>query len=405
MAPHFRSSSALANVPSALVRTAFIALLGPLTVSSVVVVPTAALAQASVTVQSGDALSLLAERFGVSVADLRNWNELDGDQIQVGQELAVASPGAGPGAAAGGPSSGPLYEVSPGDNLSSIARRFGVTVEDVLGWNDGLRADSIQAGQRLVVGTPRHRIEHHVRSGESLSRIASRYEVSVRDLRRWNAALGRRMLRADEVIVLWSERPESRSESVGVPHGGRLVHGERLPRHAGYVIRDRESAYGTRETNDAIVEAFDAVVQSHRRAPKLRVHDLSAQRGGRMTGHRSHQNGRDADISYFHRRGCPADGCGFRRLTPETLDAERTWTLLHAWLAKDQAQAVFIDYSLQGPLYREARRQGATREELHRWFQFPRGVGFPLGVIRHFPQHRDHLHVRFRCAEGDEQCR
>ncbi|RLB48763.1 MAG: hypothetical protein DRJ42_22505 [Deltaproteobacteria bacterium] len=377
-----------------------------LTLLLMLVSPAGAVAQGRVTVRSGDALSLLAERFGVSVADLRAWNELEGDQIQVGQELVVAgADSAAAGSEDASATGGPVYEVSAGDNLSSIAQRFEVSIDEILGWNDGLRADAIRVGQRLVIGTPRHRVEHRVRSGESLSRIAARYEVSVRDLRRWNRALGRRMLRADETIVLWSERPESRSESVGVPHGGRLIHGERLPRHAGYVIRDRDSAYGTRETNDAIVEAFDAVVASHRRAPKLRVHDLSAQRGGRMSGHRSHQNGRDADISYFHRRGCPADGCGFRRLSPNDLDAERTWTLLHAWLAKDQAHAIFIDYSLQRPLYQEARRQGATREELHRWFQFPRGVGFPLGVIRHFPQHRDHLHVRFRCAEGDDECR
>jgi LysM repeat protein len=362
-----------------------------------------AAAQRTITVRAGDALSVLADRFGVSVEDLQEWNELDDDRIQVGQELVVGDE-SGDGEEVG-PDGSPTYEVRPGDTLSGIAGRLGVEMEQLLEWNDGLEADAIRVGQELVIGPARFRIEHRVRSGESLSRIASRYEVAVRDLLRWNRRLEGRMLRAGANVIVWAERPESLSEAVGLPHHGRLKHGERLPRHPGYVIRDRDRAWGTRETNDAIIAAFDRVVGQHGRGKKVRVHDLSTRRGGRLSDHRSHQNGRDADISFYHRTACPSDGCGFRRLTPELMDVERTWTLLSYWLEHDQAKAIFIDYSLQGALYREARRRGANREQLHRWFQYPRGVGFPLGVIRHFPNHRDHLHVRFNCAEGDEECR
>ncbi len=362
-----------------------------------------AAAQRTITVRAGDALSVLADRFGVTVEELQEWNELEDDRIRVGQELVVTEDA--DGRRGTGPSGSPTYVVRAGDTLSDIASRLGVEMEQILDWNEGLEADAIRVGQSLVVGPARHRIEHRVRRGESLSRIAARYEVAVRDLVRWNPRLEGRMLRAGADVIVWSERPESRSEAVGLPHAGRLLHGERLPRHPAYVIRDRDRAWGTRETNDAIVAAFDRVMRRHGRGPKLRVHDLSARRGGRLSDHRSHQNGRDADISFYHRRGCPADGCGFRRLTPELMDVERTWTLLSYWLENDQAKAIFIDYSLQGALYREARRRGATRQQLHRWFQYPRGIGFPLGVIRHFPNHRDHLHVRFNCADGDEECR
>jgi LysM repeat protein len=362
-----------------------------------------AAAQRTITVRAGDALSVLADRFGVSVGDLQEWNDLDDDRIQVGQELVVGGESGGDGEV--GPDGSPTYEVRSGDTLSGIASRLGVEMEQLLEWNEGLEADAIRVGQELVIGPARFRIEHRVRRGESLSRIAARYGVAVRDLLRWNRRLEGRMLRADANVIVWAERPESRSEAVGLPHHGRLLHGERLPRHPGYVIRDRDRAWGTRETNDAIIAAFDHVVSEHGRGKKVRVHDLSTRRGGRLSDHRSHQNGRDADISFYHRRACPRDGCGFRRLTPETMDVERTWTLLSYWLERDQAKAIFIDYSLQGALYREARRRGATREQLHRWFQYPRGVGFPLGVVRHFPNHRDHLHVRFNCAEGDERCR
>jgi LysM repeat protein len=47
---------------------------------------------ATVTVAGGDTLGRLAKTHGVTVDDLRGWNQLDGDLIQVGQELAVAPP-------------------------------------------------------------------------------------------------------------------------------------------------------------------------------------------------------------------------------------------------------------------------------------------------------------------------
>ena len=41
-------------------------------------------------VRPGDALSLIAERFGITVAELRTWNGIEGDRILVGQELRLA---------------------------------------------------------------------------------------------------------------------------------------------------------------------------------------------------------------------------------------------------------------------------------------------------------------------------
>ena len=44
-------------------------------------------------VRPGDALSLIAERFGISVEELRTWNGIEGDRILVGQELRLAPSG------------------------------------------------------------------------------------------------------------------------------------------------------------------------------------------------------------------------------------------------------------------------------------------------------------------------
>lgn len=343
-------------------------------------------------VRAGDTLGAIAGRFEVSVDDLRRWNALDGDTIRVGQRIEVKPPPTPEGAP---------YEVRPGDTLSGIAQRFGTDLERLGELNPQIDPDRLRAGATIRV--PGHRIDHRVRRGQTLSWIASYYRVSIEDLERWNPELDRGRLLAGSELRIFSERPPSVSESVGHPWRGRLKRAVQLPRHPAYFLRDRDKAWGTRETIDWILEAFDHVRREHPRAPRVRVHDLSDRDGGWLYGHKSHQSGRDVDLSLYQRR-CPDGLCPFRPVGPGDLDVERQWTLLEHWLRRDRLDAVFVDYSLQGPLYRHAKKQGATRKELHRWFQYPRGRTFSVGILRHYPKHHDHLHVRFVCPETDDAC-
>jgi LysM repeat protein len=350
-------------------------------------------------VQTGDALSLVAQRFGVTVEQLREWNGLEGDTIYVGQELVVAS--AEP---EGGEPPGGGYVVADGDTLSAIAVRFDVSIDDLAGWNPDLDPDRIQVGQELRVGPARRRVDHRIRRGDSLSRIAHHYGVRVDDLLEWNPRVRRDHVRMGRVIVVYTELPESRSVSVGSPDRGRLEHGVRLRRSPAYVIRDRGRAWATEETATWLFEAFDSVRREHGVSRRARVHDISRRTGGFMSGHVSHQNGRDVDISLYQ-RVCPGGVCPMRRTSPQELDVARQWTFFEHLLSRNRLEAVFLDYDLQAPLYQQARAAGATRRQLHQWFQYPRGRGFPLGIIRHYPRHRDHAHIRFRCHESDADCR
>ena len=73
------------------------------------------------------------------------------------------------------------------------------------------------------------------------------------------------------------------------------------------------------------------------------------------------------------------------------VDIELSWRR-----AKEtEAEMIFIDYRLQAKLYKYARRKGVSKARLKEWIQYPRGRYEPEGVIRHFPNHEDHLHVRF----------
>lgn len=348
-------------------------------------------------VQPGDTLMVLARRFCLDLDRLREWNRLPDDRIRIGQKLRL-----GPGAVSG--AFAETYSVQPGDTLSGIAARRGYTVEQILSWNADLDPDRIRAGRVLHMGEGRRRTTYSVQPGDSLSAIAVRYGVSVSQLKRWNARVERGWLHVGDVLTIYTELPESYSESIGLPNKGRLQHARRLPSSPAYVIRDRDRAWGTEETVRAMVSAFDSVRRACRGTPRVMVHDLSLRNGGWMKGHHSHQSGRDADIAYYA-RDCGLEPCAFRHLTPQRLDAKRQWALLRYWLQRDMVEAVFVDYRLQKPLYQQARKQGATREQLERWFQYPRGLAHPGGIIRHFRKHADHLHVRFACHHTDARCR
>ena len=296
------------------------------------------------------------------------------------------------------------YTVASGDTLSDLAVRFEVSVDDLLRWNEGLRPDRIRSGQRVHVEDGLRRVQHTISRGESLSRIAARYEVRVSELLGWNARLSPDRIAVGRELVVFTRQPTSRSLSIGSPSAGRLDHGRRLPPNPGFRVRRPGRAYGTDESVRWLVEAVDALHRSDPRAPRLEVHDLSFRAGGPIHGHHSHESGRDADLSYFQQR-CPRGVCRFRRIGPEQLDVARQWALFRHWIDRGQVEVIFVDHALQRALYEHARSEGASRRDLNRWFQYPRAIENRGGLIRHHPHHADHFHVRFVCPESDSECR
>ena len=363
----------------------------------VLVAPPPTRAEVTWAVVAGDTLASIADRAGVAVDSLRSWNALDGDRIRVGQELRLAPP-------AEAPATGPTYTIKLGDTLSVVAKRLGMSLADLGRMNPELDVDHIREGQVLRVGESRRKVRHRIAQGENLSQLATRFEVRVADILRANPGVRADHIRAGQTLTIFTDVPDSRSESVGTPSEGRLLHAARLSPHPGYLIRDRERAFGTAELVHGVRKVFDEFLERFPDSPKVEIHDLSLPTGGRMADHRSHQSGRDVDIAYIY-KGCRPKGCEFKRVGADDLDTKRQWALLKPWLENGMAEAIFIDYSLQRALYNEARREGATRDELALWFQYPRGRTFPLGVIRHIRAHADHMHVRVACHETDGECK
>jgi LysM repeat protein len=299
---------------------------------------------------------------------------------------------------------GRTYRVKPGDTLTGIAREFDTTITELSKINPSLNPDRIYPGQTIDIGEPRPEVRFSLERGDTLIAVAERYGVSSRDLTRWNATVKRGGAKPGTEIRLYTRVPVSPSAAVGPTNRGRLENGVLLPPHRGYVIRSKARAYGTEETTRWIVDAFDSVNARFKTRKTVRIHDISDRNGGRIHDHKSHQNGRDADIGYYQKK-CPRNACPFEDFKPSDLDVARQWALLEYWLRNDQAEMIFIDYRLQAKLYRYAKRRGVPEAKLDRWIQYPRGKYHPVGVVRHFRNHEDHLHVRFVCPYSDVKCR
>lgn len=190
-----------------------------------------------------------------------------------------------------------------------------------------------------------------------------------------------------------------RDRSVGAPWQGKLFGPARLTEGAGYHLRRPARTYATRTTVElvrrAILDAKDAYPKTH----VLAVGDLSAESGGWISEHASHQSGRDVDIGLFYKQQPEGYPDAFVKATPKTLDAAATWALV-SYLARTADEEggvlfIFLDQQLQRALYAWAEDHGISDRRIR---QVER-------VLRHIPNHADHLHVRFQCRGRDSRCR
>jgi len=141
---------------------------------------------------------------------------------------------------------------------------------------------------------------------------------------------------------------------------------------------------------------------------RLTLGDLSRHSGGRFRPHRSHQNGRDADVGFFIHDldGAPVEANRFADFGPIgttrhdptwRFDDARTWILVEYLLTQTEApiQYLFISRELRRRLLIEGSHRGADPEILARaarvLYQPPVGG-----------RHRDHLHVRVFCDASDQ---
>ena len=168
------------------------------------------------TVVKGDSLWKIANQFGVTVQQIRDANNLVTDTLSVGQVLTI--PGVSGENNNQGDNNGAVfyYTVEKGDNLWSIARKFGITVQEIRDAND-LISDTLSIGQSLIIpgisasddleednNNDNDNITtntYTVKSGDSLWSIANQFGVTVAALKDANS-LTSNLLSIGQVLLI-----------------------------------------------------------------------------------------------------------------------------------------------------------------------------------------------------------
>lgn len=134
------------------------------------------------TVKKGDTLWAIANKTGVSVNDLKTINNLKSNTLQIGQVLKLKTSATSPSTS----SNEVRYTVQKGDSLWAIANKYNTTVDKIKSANN-LSSNVLQIGQVLVIPSSTNYIEYIVKKGDSLWAIAKNYNTTVDKIKKLNS--------------------------------------------------------------------------------------------------------------------------------------------------------------------------------------------------------------------------
>jgi len=139
-------------------------------------------------VRQGDTLTEIAQSFGTTVEALIAINQVEKSAIYINQDLFIPTSSGSLGLSNQSNAIKQLYVVKQGDSLWNISRDDGVSISHIQRLN-GLPGNRIKPGQTLILAETftGAEITYTVKHGDSLSRIASRFDVAIADIRTWNS--------------------------------------------------------------------------------------------------------------------------------------------------------------------------------------------------------------------------
>ena len=183
-------------------------------------------------IREGETLSHISDRYDISIGNIKRLNNLRSNRLRAGKHLVIPV------------SSRKLSDynltayqrkrtlqsinrkgervvhiVQPGESFWEISRRYNVSTHNLARWNGMAVRDPLPAGQKLVLWTRKQasptatsaqtsgintiqRISYRVRNGDSLYRIASKFNVAISDLHRWNQITGK-YLKPGQLLKLY----------------------------------------------------------------------------------------------------------------------------------------------------------------------------------------------------------
>lgn len=141
-------------------------------------------------VLSGENLSLIARKYKLSIAEIQKINGLKNSRIYPGQVLKVQK----------APVYKPIvYSVKKGDNLTLLANKLGIEISQLKKMNN-LKTNTLSIGQELKLPETK-KLVHTVKQGEYLRSIASKYQNSPDFIRWLNGIKGSTIYPGQKIVV------------------------------------------------------------------------------------------------------------------------------------------------------------------------------------------------------------
>ncbi len=316
------------------------------------------------------------------------------------------------------------HRLRPRDTLERVAARYGVSVAELREWN-GIKRDGTGIRNRRALkvlarraAPPPQKIVYVVKAAENWDDVAAKLHVPRRALQARNR--GRDTLVAGTRLIAWvdpldtpafdPEAPDldanivipSDARSVGLPQKGRLEGGTRLPESPLWRIGQPARAFASSHTIAVITRAFTTLRNDMGYRGTITIGALSRPHGGRFRPHQSHQSGRDIDIRLPLR---PGIGDDVRHPTVDDIDWYAAWAMVDAFIRTGEVEAVFLEIGRHERLYTAARVMGVPRAQLVDLVRWTNWSGPVKPLVLHSDGHDTHIHVRIRCGRDEPRCR
>lgn len=208
------------------------------------------------------------------------------------------------------------------------------------------------------------------------------------------------------------DAPQSFNQAIGMPSSGRLQNATNLleliqdENYPLKIMWPEKKRYYSTQAMASFLKKIGNFALTLNPDNKLVLSDVSIQRGGPILtngkmGHKGHQNGNDADISYLVNDSSAVltKIVNNSKLSHE-LKMKEQWALMKAAYQTGQVAVIFMDPVIKHALCYEAKQEGDLKNSADR------GIGYEV-LRRIYPLggHANHFHVRIKCGAGDATCR
>ena len=155
------------------------------------------------TVQPGDTLSEIAQRYRVSPRDIMYSSGLEGVSIKPGQSLRIPLVDQQQTVETRLPPGVRTYTIRAGDTVQGVAARFDLTVLGLVSANPGLKSlDRLEPGSNLFIPTDIPGLILRLGQGQTIQNLASKYGLSVAEVAEANGLANPTALKAGDLVLL-----------------------------------------------------------------------------------------------------------------------------------------------------------------------------------------------------------